>query len=271
MTPFRWKVGHREYVGLLHEAAVAQGRASARPHAVLICNAFGQEALRSYRMLRLLADRLARAGHVVLRFDYYGTGDSGGGCDEFGLPQARDDIAAADLRLKAHAPGLPVCWIGLRAGANLAMDAAGSPGAATPNSLVLWDPIVDGEEYLQELARSHVSYLEREFGMPWSMYLRRKGMPAGYVPRDEVFGFAMPPALRAQFSSLRLAGSSVSREVERIALLSDRRPEFDFAAEPWVRSRWLECPRRDSWNSEAAISSAQVPQAFLVHCMDWLS
>jgi hypothetical protein len=56
--------------------------------AVLLCNPFGQEALRSQRGFRVLADRFARTGCATLGFDYFGTGDSDGDDDDASLATA---------------------------------------------------------------------------------------------------------------------------------------------------------------------------------------
>jgi hypothetical protein len=54
--------------GWLHPAPGRRG--------VVLCNAWGQEALCAHRSWRLLAMDLAAAGLPTLRFDYPGTGDS---------------------------------------------------------------------------------------------------------------------------------------------------------------------------------------------------
>ena len=46
--------------------------------AVLLCPPLGYEYICAYRVYRLLAERLADEGFVVLRFDYHGTGDATG-------------------------------------------------------------------------------------------------------------------------------------------------------------------------------------------------
>jgi hypothetical protein len=59
-------------------AARAQEGLDAPGAAVLLCNPFGQEAIRCHRAFRLLSARLASSGIPSLRFDYFGTGDSPG-------------------------------------------------------------------------------------------------------------------------------------------------------------------------------------------------
>src|SRR4051812_34012890 len=51
-------------------------------HGVILCPPVGHEQLHAHRSLRHLADALAAAGLPVLRFDYAGTGDSGGSDDD---------------------------------------------------------------------------------------------------------------------------------------------------------------------------------------------
>ena len=53
----------------------------------VLCPSWGSEYQASHRILRRLATRLSESGYHVLRFDYYGTGDSAGGRDE-GDPRA---------------------------------------------------------------------------------------------------------------------------------------------------------------------------------------
>ncbi len=71
-TAIHFGTSGRELFGIYHAAEVVS---PSRP-AVLLCNPFGQEAVRAHRIYRILAERLARAGHNVMRFDYYATGDS---------------------------------------------------------------------------------------------------------------------------------------------------------------------------------------------------
>ena len=73
MTPIQFGPADRRLFGLLQPA---QGNATRT--GVVLCNPMGQEAVRVHRMYRVLADRLNRAGLHVLRFDWFGSGDSAG-------------------------------------------------------------------------------------------------------------------------------------------------------------------------------------------------
>ena len=58
------------------------------PKAVLLCNSIRHEYERCHRTLRQLAAKLAAKGNHVMRFDYFGTGDSQGEYDQASLVQA---------------------------------------------------------------------------------------------------------------------------------------------------------------------------------------
>src|SRR5690606_7680103 len=121
--------------------------------AALLCNPFGQEAIRAHRVFNVLADRLAQRGVPVLRFDYHATGDSPGDDDAGELMGWAMDILAAQEKLDALARPARRVWIGLRLGALLCAIASRS-AAVAPDMLVFWDPVLDGAAYLYELARA---------------------------------------------------------------------------------------------------------------------
>jgi len=183
--------------GIFHPAASA-----ATPRAnVVLCNAFGQEAIRAQRTMWVLAERLARAGHSVLRFDYYGTGDSMGDDLDADIDGWSDDVREADRELRARCGGGETIWIGMRLGGTIVLRAA----QRAPDSLarlILWDPVLDGPRYLEHLRERHVSTLERAFSIspaPAPSELAKD--PAAY--RDEAIGFALSPLLREQIAMLR--------------------------------------------------------------------
>lgn len=110
--------------------------------AVVLCAPFGDEYGHTHRTGRLLAQRLSALGAEVLRFDYYGTGDSGGQDEEFGISGAVADTIAAVAEARQIGGVRHVTLIGLRGGAAPALLAAAvAPGV---DRLVLWDPVLDG-------------------------------------------------------------------------------------------------------------------------------
>jgi uncharacterized protein len=132
--------------------------------AYLFSHPFGEEKLWSHRACLSLARELAARGHIVLRFDYAGAGDSTGQIAESDLTTCLADLTAAALTLRERHPQLTrIGLIGLRLGATLAAllaERATEEPALQPlreAPLVLWDPVIDGAAYLQELLRTNLS------------------------------------------------------------------------------------------------------------------
>ncbi len=116
--------------------------------AVLFCAPFLHEQVRSFRLFALLADALAGMGCAVLRFDYFGTGDSGGDPEEFSLAGARADAERALAALRERVPAGPLAILGARAGTLVACPLAARARAC---ELWLWQPVLDGGRYIGEL------------------------------------------------------------------------------------------------------------------------
>ena len=88
------------------------------------------EGLRAQRAIKQLASMLAKGGLHVLRFDYFGTGDSAGGCGEGSVAQWLSDIFTAAEELSDTAGVKEISLAGLRFGGTLAtMAAATAPSA----------------------------------------------------------------------------------------------------------------------------------------------
>ncbi len=121
----------------------------ARSAAVVICQPVGHEYINSHRALRQLAVRLAGANFPVFRFDYFGCGDSAGDATEGRISEWISNLGDAISEIRRQSGSRHVCLIGLRLGASLAMLAASQQGGV--GSLVLWDPVVKGADYLAGL------------------------------------------------------------------------------------------------------------------------
>src|SRR5215467_5624104 len=70
--------------------------------AVLICQPLGHEYVNSHRALRQLAVRLADAGIPVLRFDYFGCGDSSGEAEQGSITRWLEDVSTAVAELRTR-------------------------------------------------------------------------------------------------------------------------------------------------------------------------
>ena len=191
MIPFHFGPPERQLFGLFHPAE----EASSDDRAVLLCNPFGQEAVRSHRLYRVLAERLARSGVATLRFDYHATGDSPGDDSAGDLVGWVGDTRAALRELARRSGARRVTCVGGRLGAVMA--ARASTGLAELQRVVLWDPIVNGPDYLELLRVKHVESLESSFGLrdpAWRAQLAAD--PAAFTA--EALGFEVSPTLRQQ-------------------------------------------------------------------------
>lgn len=164
---------------------------------VVLCNAFGDESLRAHRAYRQLAIRLNRAGFPVMRFDYYGTGDSAGEDSDGTLAQWRLDAQAAVDEAKRRAGVSKVILSGLRLGASLAAQVASQRQDVL--NLALWEPIVDGAAYLTDLREAHEHKLFYLASGPAAVKTERP---------TELLGYDIAPALFDElqmFDLLKLA------------------------------------------------------------------
>ncbi len=164
--------------GMLHPA-VGQAR-----DAMLVCQPLLQDGLSSHRSLWALAEGLAKAGTEVLRFDWYGSGDSAGNDDEILLAGMLSDLQHADALLASVSHPLPRRWLALRSAAiPLLAHATVQRG---PVDLVLWDPSVSGRELVAGWGDMHSKQLA-EVGR----------FPHGHAPplADDLLGFQLAPQL----------------------------------------------------------------------------
>ncbi len=121
--------------------------ATARSSGVVILPPVGYQYWSSYRTLRVLAERLAGDGHVVLRVDYDGTGDSAGDqWDGERLAGWRRSAVLAARELAALGCET-VSLVGVRLGGTIALLEAAGLGA---RSVVAWAPATSGRRHLRE-------------------------------------------------------------------------------------------------------------------------
>ena len=145
MISFYFGSTDRRLFGAYHPAQGGGGN-----RAVLLCYPWGFEYANAHRSMVRLANLLSQAGYHALRFDYYGTGDSAGEDRDADLSGAREDIARAIGELRELSGVETVSIIGLPLGAALAvMTTRDMPSMV--DRLVLWDPVIDGVRYMEEL------------------------------------------------------------------------------------------------------------------------
>ena len=253
MTPFRFS-GTRGALFRAYHPADSAGSGTG----VLLCSPFGQEAIRSHRVFRVLAARLARGGLPSLRFDCFGTGDSEGEDEEVSIEQWTEDVLAADGELRRRSGCLKVSWAGLRLGATVAAIAS-LRAEPTPDRLLLWDPIVDGSAWLDELASSHDKALAQAFGGSLAGSRRAANIPGLAA---ESVGFPLTEQLNAEISALNPALFDMVRCRRLIVLAGDRNAALtrlkEAVSHRFESLSWRQVSQSD-WNSDEAGNSSIVP------------
>jgi alpha-beta hydrolase superfamily lysophospholipase len=136
----------RPLFGWLHVPDDCQARGG-----VLLCPTLGVEAVSARYAYRRLAERLAEAGFVSLRFDYDGVGDSVGQQDDPGRVRAWLESISTATDFVRSLGVIRLSVVGLRVGATLAAETFGN-GPATIDDLVLWDPCATGRNFIREQA-----------------------------------------------------------------------------------------------------------------------
>lgn len=215
MTPLYFGDSARQLFGIYQAPATRP-----RDTGVLLCNPVGKEYMRSHWALRQVASQLTRSGFHVFRFDYRGTGDSAGESGEGDVASWCEDVVAAAEELKDMAGTRRLALVGLRLGAALAALASET---LRPLRLVLWDPVVAGKPYLDEIGALHRELLASR------TYFAR---PRADAAPDELLGFRCPRALRASIATIDLPRCLA--HAERIHLVvSERRDVYERLQQTW--------------------------------------
>jgi pimeloyl-ACP methyl ester carboxylesterase len=168
--------------------------------------------MRSHIAMRRLAALLAREGFHVLRFDYYGTGDSAGDARHGSLSEWRENIVAAAHDISECSGARSISLVGFRLGASLA---ASVPMAM--ENLVLWDPVVNGSTYVEELRAMHT----RQF----SGLLFPPPLPVPGVGGD-LLGNPLPGAMEGELRAIDLLTQGSERAAHIALVVSEQRPEY---------------------------------------------
>jgi hypothetical protein len=191
--------------GVLHLPVDNQIRAG-----VLICGSLGKEGMDSVRLHRILADRLARCGFGVLRFDYLGLGDSAYG-------QVRDDAVANWVASVGHALDYltligaeSVSAIGIRAGCLILQEYLGQSHKI--NRVVYLDPCGTGRRYLREQT---------------ALFRLSVGEDAQLPGEVSVIGGQLSDRAAAAFGALRMSADPISEHSVDGVLMVGRPAETD--------------------------------------------
>lgn len=260
MIPFFFGASERQLFGIYHPGSGREKRG------VVLCNPWGQEYLRAHQSMRFLAGLISEAGHHVLRFDWFGTGDSAGTSFEGGNPDAWvDDLSEAIDELKDMANLRSVSLVGIRLGA--APVARVAPGRKDVKKVVLWDPILDGREYLSSLLnRPGVQDLS---GNP--------DLPENHRGEEvfEVMGFPITPPVREGMEAIHplLLGSglpptlliSTVPDPERYSGIEKALQDSD------VENSFETFGGPEAWIEEGDFGTSGMPVVALRRISDWVT
>jgi pimeloyl-ACP methyl ester carboxylesterase len=208
IEPFFFGPTGRRLLGCFHAPS-----APVRACGLVFCNPLGHEYIKFHRAYRQLAMLLADAGFPVLRFDLRGCGDSAGDSDSWSIAGWLEDVDLAIAELQRRAPSEATGLVGMRLGGALALLAGAARGDV--DSLVLWDPVLDGGAWLRELEAQHEEMLKYAHVLP---------DPAS-VERSEVLGAPMPEGLVHDLRQLELL--KTRRKPARRALVIDSNDKVD--------------------------------------------
>lgn len=264
MTPFFFGSGSRRLFGLYTPARVG----AVGNRAVVLCPGWGQEYLCAHRSMRQLANMLNAAGFHVLRFDYFGTGDSAGDMLQADLGGWERDIDTAIDELKDTCGAVRITLVGLRLGGTLAARVA-ARRATDVDALVLWDPVVDGREYIAELMQAGKQEAE-VLGRSIDRAAERGG-------GHEVLGFPLTGIMAADFGQIDLVaqiGSVRARTAVVVSrtLSSHSRLAEALASHPGQPARAIELiDSQAAWINDDEEGAGAVPVRILQRIVQWLA
>lgn len=196
----------RQLYASLHRAAVAGPRLG-----VLFAAPLFHEQPRSRRLLAEMASGFAAMGLPSLRFDFFGTGDSGGGSDQVDFTSMCADLTLAARALRVETGVERVVVIAWRAAALPVARWIREGG--DPAVVVLWEPIADGAGWLADLQRADAA--ERNSAS------RYRPDHSGVVPADErqLMGLAVSPRLLSDLAGARLSADAPTHATRYWAVL----------------------------------------------------
>lgn len=201
------------------------------------------ELPRSRRFIAEVAGELAAMGLPTLRFDFHGTGDSGGSGEELDFCSMHRDLDLAATALRERTGIRRLVLLAWRGGALVLRGWLERGGVA--DLVVLWEPIVDGGSWLQELVDGDAR--ERAVRPP-----PRAGVPRTTDPADgQLMGFPASPRLRVDLAQTRLDGGTRRNDVPVWAIV-----RAEFADLPMDIARVLLLPASaPSFNIGAAMDA----------------
>ncbi len=217
--PHYLTAGNKQIFTLYYPAEPAQ-----ESEAVILCPPGPQDMLRAHSALVQLARRMQAKGLQVMRFDYSHTGDSEGHGDSLSIDHWVHDLSAVYQWLKQQSPDARISLIGLRLGAAVAIRASQK---LEIEQLVLWDPVVDGLDYLKALEKQQqLIFSARKLEPPYR--------DDWFYRRPQSLGIPFSPHLKEELAAISPA-TMLPQAKKVSAILGAADSKFRLALEDWAR------------------------------------
>ena len=210
MEPLYFGNSGQQLFGILHPANGSKNLKIG----VVLCNSFGQEHIRSHRCYLTIANKLSAAGADVLRFDFFGSGDSEGNLEEANINKWIDNIHTAVSEVKQRCEVDQIYLVGVRFGATLASMYAAKH---LVDGVVLWSPVINGKQYTEELQLFNRNWLSGTFATC-------KKPEEGAI---ESLGFMIPKPLIEEIKAINLTNLNHNAKIEYLILEGEEHPEIE--------------------------------------------
>lgn len=175
--------------------------------AVLLCSPIYLESLNTHLTYRQLSARLSESGFHVFRFDYYASGDSLGEDQQADVERWSQDIISAKKELIKRSGFNQISAVGFRFGATLASIGLGQG----IDKLVLWEPVVNGHMYAEQLLFKYQETLEE------LNYIRKNKAKAR---KHEIIGFSFPERTQISIEKANLIQAGALEECKKVIVIT---------------------------------------------------
>jgi len=260
IDPFYFGESGKRLFGCYH-AAEAEPR---RGCGVVLCYPMGHEYIQFHRAYRQLALQLSRVGFPVLRFDFFGCGDSAGNGEEARIHQWLSDISTATDEMKRRSDVAQVCLVGLRLGGTLSVMVGAE--RTDISDMVLWDPVVRGTAYVQRLTTLHQKMVR-------FAHVKEKSDVRGEKP-PEILGFPYTEALLVDIQNMDLLSIQAKPANNILVIQSDEETDQRLLQENLesMNSRvdFLHFPTPQIWVWIEDFAKVVVPYQILQSVVSWM-
>ncbi len=178
--------------------------------AVLLCSPIYLESLNTHLTYRQLSARLSESGFHVFRFDYFASGDSLGEDQQADVERWLQDISFAKKELIKRSGFNQISMVGFRFGATLASIGLGQG----IDKLVLWEPVVNGHNYAEQLLFKYQDTLGE------LNYIRKNKAKAR---KDEIIGFSFPEQTRISIEKANLTQAEFLGECKKVIVITSNK------------------------------------------------